>query len=88
MARLLGHARVKRHLQKEIAEFVAQIGDIAALNRVSDFVCLFDRIGCDRRKVLLEIPGTAGDRRAQRGYDVDEGRDVTRGLDQGRAPVF
>lgn len=46
-AGLLGNARMKDNLQKKIAQFVLQIVDIAARDRVRDLVCLLDRIGRD-----------------------------------------
>ena len=59
---LLRHAGVEHHLQQEIAEFVAEIVEIAARDGVDDLIGLLDRVGRDRRKVLLEVPGAAGDR--------------------------
>jgi hypothetical protein len=44
-AGLLGHAGVENHLQQEIAEFVAQVGEVLALNGVGHLVGFLDRIG-------------------------------------------
>ncbi len=56
---LLGHARMKHHLQQEIAEFVAEIMEIAAHDGVHDLVGLLDGVRRDGRKGLFEVPGTA-----------------------------
>jgi hypothetical protein len=56
---LFRHARMKHHLQQEIAEFVAEIVEIAARDGVDDLVGLLDRVGRDGRKGLFEVPGAA-----------------------------
>ena len=61
-ARLLRHPGVEDDLQQEVAEFVAQIFGVAALDRVGDFVGLFEREGGDRGEGLLEVPRAAGSR--------------------------
>ena len=70
---LFRHAGVIDDLQQEIAEFLAEIVEIAARDRVGDLIGLLDRVGRDRRKILLEVPRAAGDRRAQRRHDLDAG---------------
>ena len=69
---LLGHAGVIDDLQQEIAEFVPEIVEIAAADRVGDLIGFLDGVGRDRRKILLEVPGAAGDGRAQRRHDLDQ----------------
>ena len=69
---LLRHAGVKHHLQQEIAEFVAQIVEIAARDGVGDLVGFLDGVGRDGRKILLEIPRAAGAGRAQRRHDLEQ----------------
>ena len=59
---LLRHAGVIHHLQQEIAEFLAEIVEIAARDGVGDLIGFLDGVGRDRRKILLEVPGAAGDR--------------------------
>ncbi len=53
---------MKDDLQQQIAELVAQIREIAALDRIGDLVGLLDRVGGDGRVGLLEVPGAARDR--------------------------
>ena len=59
---LLRHARVIDDLQQEIAEFVAEIVEIAARDGIGDLIGFLDGVGRDRRKILFEVPGAAGDR--------------------------
>jgi len=61
---LFGHAGVKNNLQQEIAELIAQIVEIAARDRISDFVGFLDRIRRNRREILFEIPWAAAARGA------------------------
>ena len=66
-ALLLGHPRVEDDLQQQVAEFVAQLAEVAARDGVGDFVGFLDGVGRDGREGLLEIPGTAAPgRRAAR----------------------
>ena len=60
--RLLRHASVEDDLQQQVAELVAQIDDIAALDRVGDLIGLLDREGRDGGEILLEIPWAAASR--------------------------
>ena len=69
---LLRHAGVIHHLQQEIAEFLAEIVEIAARDGIDHLIGLLDGVGRDRRKILLEVPGAAGDGRAQRCHDLDQ----------------
>jgi hypothetical protein len=55
---LLGHARVKNHLQQQVAKFVLQTLEVVAGDGVGHFVGFFECIGRDAGKVLLQIPGT------------------------------
>ena len=75
-AGFLGHARVEDNLQQEVAEFVAQIVQVVAFDRVRDLVGLFDRVGFDRHEVLFHVPRTTGFRIAQRSHDFDQARNV------------
>ena len=68
----LRHAGVEHHLQQEIAEFVAQIVEIAARDGVSDFIGFLDGVGRDGRKILLEVPRAAGAGRSQLRHDVEQ----------------
>src|SRR5580692_7239465 len=66
---LLRHAGVKYDLKQEIAELFPEVVDIVALNRIGDFVRFLDRVRRDGRKVLFEIPRTAGFWRPQCRHD-------------------
>ena len=61
-ALLLGHAGVEHDLQEQVAEFVAQIVEIAARDRVGDLVGFLDGVRRDRREILLQVPRAAGAR--------------------------
>ena len=74
----LGHAGVEDDLQKEIAKFLAQIGEIVARDCIGDFVGFLQRIGRDGRKILRQIPRTSGFRRTQSRHDVEEAADIAR----------
>ena len=69
---LLGHASVEDNLQQQIAEFLAQIVDVVALDGVDDFKRFLKRVGRDGFEILLQIPGAAGDRRPQGGHDIEQ----------------
>src|SRR5213080_1543969 len=70
------HARVIDDLQQEIAEFLAEVIEIAARDRIGDLIGLLDGVGHNRRKVLLEVPRTARYRRAQRRHDLNEAGNI------------
>jgi hypothetical protein len=74
---LFRHAGVKHHLQQQIAEFVAEIAEIAPGDGIGDFIGLLDGVGRDGRKILFEIPGTAGDRRSQLRHDFEQTGNIT-----------
>ncbi len=69
---LLRHAGMIDHLQQEVAEFLAEVVEIAARDRIRDLIGFLDGVGHDRREILLEVPRTAGHRRAQRRHDFDQ----------------
>ena len=71
-ARLLGHARVKHHLQQEVAQLVAQGVEVVLRDRLDNLVRLFDGIGSDAGEGLFPIPGTARVRMAQRRHDLKQ----------------
>ena len=56
MAGFLGHARMEHDLEQQIAEFVAQVCHVVALDRVGDFVGFLDRVRRDGREVLRDDP--------------------------------
>jgi len=63
-------------LEQEIAQFIAQVVEIAPRNGVGDLVSLLDGVRRDRFKGLLQVPGTAGAARAQRRHDFEQPSDV------------
>ena len=73
---LLRHAGVIDDLQQEIAEFLAQVVEIAARDGVGDLIGFLDGVGRDRRKVLFEVPRAAGDGRAQRRHDFEQAGNI------------
>ena len=77
-ALFLRHLRMEHDLQQQIAQFLAQVAEIAPCDRISDLIGFFDRIGRDGREILFQIPRAAGDRRAQGGHDLEEAGNVAR----------
>ncbi|MNI91498.1 hypothetical protein D3C73_1491710 [compost metagenome] len=67
---------MKDHLQQQVAELLAEIVHVVAFDRVGDLIGLLDRIGLDRREILLQIPGASGDGRTQRRHDIDQARNI------------
>ncbi len=63
---------MKHHLQQEIAEFVAQIVEIAARDRLGNFIGLLDGVGCDGREILFEVPRATAAGSSQRRHDLDQ----------------
>ena len=55
-ALLLGHPGMEDHLEQQIAEFVPQIGQIAALDGVHDLIGFLERVGRDRRESPARDP--------------------------------
>ena len=85
-ALLLRHAGMEHDLEQEVAEFFAQIVEVAARDGVGDLVGFFERVGRDGREILLQVPRAAGAGRAQRRHDLDEPGDVA-GRFHRRSPV-
>ena len=71
---------MENDLEQEVAELVAQILGVAALDRIGDLVGLLDRIGGDGGEALLEVPRAAAFGVAQRRHDLDQAADVARRL--------
>ena len=66
---LFRHAGMIDDLELEIAELVLQRRHVAAADRIVHLIGFLDRVGRDGREILLEIPGAAGDGRAQGHHD-------------------
>ncbi len=64
-------AGVIHHLQQKIAQFFAEIVEIATPDGVGDLIGFLDRVGRDRRKILFEVPRAAAAGRAQLRHDFD-----------------
>ena len=75
-ALFLGHAGMKYDLQQQIAEFIAEIGEVAARDRVGDFVGFLDGVGRNARKRLFEVPRAAATGRSQLRHDVEQAFDI------------
>ena len=73
---LFGHAGVKHHLQQEIAEFAAEIVEVAARDGLGDFIGFLDGVRRNRREILFEVPRAAGAGRAQRRHDLEQTFDI------------
>ncbi len=79
-ALLLRHAGMEHDLQQQVAEFVLQIVEIAARDRIGDLVGFLDRVWRDGREILLQVPRAAGLGRAQRRHDLDQTLDIAGGF--------
>src|SRR5262249_13620328 len=73
---LLRHAGMEDDLQQEIAQFIAQVIEIASRNGIGDLVSLLDGIGGDRLEGLLQVQRTAAAARARRRHDFEQPGDV------------
>jgi hypothetical protein len=59
------HLTMKHDLEKQIAQFVLERIHIATLDRIGNFISLFDCVRRDARKILFEIPRASAVRIAQ-----------------------
>ena len=75
-ASLFRHAGVKDDLQQQVAKLLAQIFGRAALDRVGDFIGLFDRERDDRSEGLLDVPRAPVHGIAQRRHNFDQAANV------------
>ncbi len=69
---LLRHAGMKRYLEEEIAELVAQLLRLPPLDGIRHLVGLLDGVGRDGAEGLLAIPRTAVLRVAQASHQLEE----------------
>ena len=66
-----GHLGVEDGLEDEVAELIAEVDPVAAVDGVEDFVGFFDGVLFDGVEVLFAVPGAAiGGAKA--GHDVEE----------------
>ena len=66
-----GHLGEEDGLEDEVAELVAEVDPVAAIDGVEDLVGLFERVGLDGVEGLFAVPGAAIGR-AKAGHDVEE----------------
>ena len=59
MAFVGGHLGVEKHLQEQIAQFFGEMGKVAALDGVKNFVGFFKRVFANGVEGLFAIPGAA-----------------------------
>ena len=65
-------------LQQEIAEFVLERGEVAAVDRIGHFIGFLDRVRRDAGEILFEVPRAAAFAVAQAGHDGEQCVDVAR----------
>src|SRR5579863_8809338 len=73
---LFGHSGMVDDLKQEVAEFILEVVEIAARDRVGDLVGLFDRVWRNRLEILLEVPRTTGHGRSKLRHDLDQAGNV------------
>ncbi|MNE50845.1 hypothetical protein D3C80_1454400 [compost metagenome] len=80
LTHFLGDAGMENHLQQQVAELLAKIICVLALDGVRHLVGFFYCIGFDGFKGLHNIPWTTGFRLAQCLHDLDEAGNILRGF--------
>ena len=81
---LRGHLRVHRHMEQEVAEFLAQVRDVLAIDRLEQFGDFFDQAVADAPVRLLLVPRAAvrgAESGGGRKQEVDAGHDP---MEEGR----
>ncbi|MCY1242164.1 hypothetical protein D9M72_551090 [compost metagenome] len=72
VAGFLRHPGMEHHLQQQIAEFVAEVVHVAALDGIGNLIGFLDRVGFDRLEGLDDVPGATGFRLPERGHDIEQ----------------
>ena len=72
MPSFLGNSGLKHHLQQQIAQFIADVLQIAALDGVGCLIGFLDSVGCDRFKGLFDVPRAPFFRVAQMAHYLDD----------------
>ena len=54
-----GHLGIKNDMEKQIAQFILEVMHVRPLDRIGHLISLFDGIGRNAQKILLQIPWTA-----------------------------
>jgi hypothetical protein len=70
-ALLASDLSVKEDLEKEVTEFLGELGIVCAIEGIEDFVGFFDEISAEGGVGLLAVPGAAVGR-AEARHDSDE----------------
>ena len=68
---LAGYLRVEYDLQQQVAQFVAQRVEVGPVDRIGHFVGFLDGVRRNAGEVLLQVPGAAGFRVAQRRHNFE-----------------
>jgi hypothetical protein len=63
---------MKHDLELKIAEFIRERVHVTPIDRIGDLIRFLDRVGRDRREILLQIPRAAMLRIAETAHDLDE----------------
>ena len=72
---LLAHLSMIDRLKQQIAQLAFKIGPITAIDRVSNFIRLFNSIGRDAIEILFDIPRATGVRVAQAPHNFQQSFD-------------
>ena len=81
------HARMEHDLEQQVTQFIAEVVEVAPIDRVGHFIGFFDRIGGDGGEVLFQVPGTATLRVAQARHDGQQPLQLRAGVAGGRGFV-
>jgi indole-3-glycerol phosphate synthase len=75
----LGHLRMHRHMEQEVAEFLPEVRDVVAVDRLDEFGHFFDEAVADAAVRLLPVPRAAvggAESGGGREQEVDAGHDL------------
>ena len=64
--------RVVDDLEEQVAQLLAQVVEVAALDGISDLIGFLEGVGDDGRIALLEVPGATVLRVTQAGHEVQQ----------------
>ena len=77
---LLRHAGKIDDLEQQVAQFVAQGGQVATDGGIGHLVGFLDRVGGDGGEILHHVPGAAAIGRAQAGHDGEQAGEFGAGV--------
>ncbi len=75
-AHFFGDARMKNHLEQQVAQFLLQVAQIVALDGIGHLVGFLDGVGRDGIEGLFLVPRAAGFRIAQPSHDFQQAFDA------------